>query len=193
MFDYLTNTVKMSHEVITSRLKPGGVAVDATAGNGNDTLLLARLVGSNGKVYSFDIQKQAIENTAELIGRENLSGIVSLIHSGHENMKEFVREKVDIILFNLGYLPGGNRSVVTSAESTVKAVKYGLQLLKPKGLMCIVVYTGHNGGPEERETLESYLKELDKRNFCVAKLAFLNRINAPYLILVEKSSGGSDS
>lgn len=191
MFNILANTVKMAHGFIRLRLGEGGTGVDATAGNGNDTLFLAECVGSTGKVFSFDIQKMAIEKTMKLLESNGFSQNVTLINAGHEKMKEYINQPVDAIIFNLGYLPGGDHSITTNPCSTIEAVTAGLSLLKPGGILCIVVYTGHPGGEEEQRALESYMETLDKKNFCTAKLYFMNRIKAPYLIIVEKSSGGS--
>lgn len=190
MFKVLSNTVKIAHGVISRHIPVGAIVIDATVGNGHDTLFLARCVGKTGHVYGFDIQEQAIENTLELLERENCLETVSLYKASHENMKLFVKEPVDLIVFNLGYLPGGDRNITTRPEATLAAVTEGLSLLKSGGLMIIVVYTGHPGGQEERDLLEANLSGLDKGIFCVGKLYFINRKQAPYLIIVEKSAGG---
>lgn len=191
MFNILANTVKIAHGFIRMRIGEGGTGVDATAGNGNDTLFLAKCVGNTGRVFSFDIQKMALAKTTELLQSNGFSHNVTLINDGHEKMIEYINQPVDAIVFNLGYLPGGDHSITTNPDSTIEAVKAGLSLLKPGGILCIVVYTGHLGGEEEQEALESFMETLDKKIYCSAKLYFMNRIKAPYLILVEKSSGGS--
>lgn len=193
MFRVLSNTVKIEHEIIAQHLSEGAVVVDATVGNGHDTLFLARCAGETGKVYGFDIQEKAIENTRELLKREDCLQTVTLHKTSHENMKRLVNEPVDLIVFNLGYLPGGDRNIITTPDATLEAVAQGLSLLKPGGLMSIVIYTGHSGGQEERDLLESFLSGLDKKSFCVGKLYFINREQAPYLIMVEKSAGGQVS
>ncbi len=187
MFRQLRNTVAMAHEYLGSTLGPGGVGVDATVGNGNDTLFMARLVGSDGRVYGFDIQEKAIQATVDLIAKNGYMDVVRLFHTGHENMGDCVTEPVDAVVFNLGYLPGGDHGIVTAPASTVQGVRQGLALLRPGGLMCIVVYTGHSGGEEERQAVEGFLQKLDKKEYCVGKLDFLNRERAPYLIVIEKS------
>lgn len=191
MFSSLANTVRMAHEFIRPRLGEGGVAVDATAGNGNDTLFLAKCVGNTGRVFSFDIQNIAVQNTRELLELNGLSENVTLINAGHEKMLEYINQPVDAVIFNLGYLPGGEHSITTKPESSVEAMKAGLSLLRPGGVLCIVVYTGHPEGEEEQNKIESFMEALDKKHFCAAKLYFMNRNKAPYLILVEKSLGGS--
>ncbi|WP_418792388.1 class I SAM-dependent methyltransferase [Phosphitispora sp. TUW77] len=187
MFDLFNNTVNIAHNYLKTIVKPGGVAVDATVGNGNDTLFLAGLVGIHGRVYGFDIQHEAIIKTSEALAEKGLLDITMLFELGHENMGRVITEPVDAVVFNLGYLPGGDHSIVTSPQTTLKAVAEGLSLLKAGGIMCIIIYTGHPGGLEEQECLESYLEGLNKKNYCVCKIDFLNRNKAPFLIVIEKA------
>lgn len=109
----LPKAVDEAREVISKVVKKGDVAVDATAGNGLDTLFLAKLVGESGRVYAFDIQKEALENTRQRLQKEDLLSRVELIRAGHENMEEYVPGHVSAVMFNLGYLPGGNHRVIT--------------------------------------------------------------------------------
>ena len=188
MFKGLNTTVQIAHHCLEAYLEPGGVAVDATVGNGQDTLFLARMVGHRGHIYGFDIQEQALRSAGKLLTENGYGEIAQLILIGHENMAQYVKQPVDVITFNLGYLPGGDRFVTTCPDSTLKAVKTGLGLLKPGGIMSIVVYTGHPGGYEEQQQLESCLHRLDKKEFCVSKLDVINRENAPYLIMIDKNN-----
>ncbi|MBU7007670.1 class I SAM-dependent methyltransferase [Phosphitispora fastidiosa] len=188
MFNLFRSTVNIAHGYLKTVVKPGGVAVDATVGNGSDTLFLAGLVGLNGRVYGFDIQPEAIRRTTEAVIENGYSELVKLFEQGHENMGDFINEPVDAVVFNLGYLPGGDHNIVTAPETTLTGVIAGLNLLKPGGVMCIVMYTGHSGGPEEQERLESYLRHLDKKLYYVCKIDFLNRNKAPFLLVVEKAS-----
>ena len=109
--------------------REGDRAVDATAGNGWDTLFLARLVGPDGRVYAFDIQQAALDETAALLRKNKLLERVDLIHAGHEAMASYVKEPVAAVMFNLGYLPGGDHSIVTRPESTLRGLAAALQLL----------------------------------------------------------------
>ncbi|MFA5880683.1 MAG: class I SAM-dependent methyltransferase [Eubacteriales bacterium] len=187
MFKKIKPTVLIAHDLLASYVQPGAVAVDATVGNGHDTLFLAQLVGQAGRVYGFDIQEEAVKKTAELLAQNGFTDTVRLFQAGHECLFDYVTEPVDAIVFNLGYLPGGDHNIVTGADSTTKAVRDGLALLKPGGIACLIVYTGHPGGPEEKEALGAFMQTLNKNEFCAARLDFLNRRNAPYLIIIEKS------
>ncbi len=184
----IENALSFSHELMQKCLQEGDVAVDATAGNGHDTVFLAKHVGQTGKVYSFDIQQQAVEATRERITRCEMAERVVVIHDGHEHMTSYVRVPVRGILFNLGYLPGGDKEIVTRPEKTLKAVRDGLQLLCPQGLMILVVYYGHPGGQEEKEALLCFLRKLDQKQYTVLMYHFVNQHNTPpFLIAIEKN------
>ena len=161
------------------QVKPGDICIDATAGNGNDTLTLCRLAGENGKVYAFDIQKAALEKTGRRLEAEGLRA--ELILDGHEHMEKYVKEKgeVSCIVFNFGYLPGGSHSLATRADTSIRAVEAGLSLLKKGGLMSLCIYSGGDSGFEEKEALLAWLKHLDGRRYLVIKSEYYNRPNHP--------------
>lgn len=184
----LGNAVYLAQMFLSEVLGEGGTAIDATAGNGYDTLFLARLAGPRGKVYAFDIQPLALQNTRLLLELNGYGDRVHLLLAGHEEMERFVAGPVDAVIFNLGYLPGGDHGVTSNAGTTVKAVQTALKLLKPGGRTSIVVYTGHPGGIEEYRELEEMTSTLDGRYFYVLKIEFLNRSRqAPFVIVIEKA------
>ncbi|MDA8235221.1 MAG: methyltransferase domain-containing protein [Clostridia bacterium] len=188
MYSLLPNAVILAKEYVAKALGPGGRAVDATAGNGHDTLFLARLAGEEGRVYAFDIQQAALDNTLERLRAAGVDKQVKLTLAGHEEMAGYVTEPVDVVMFNLGYLPGGDHGIITRPETTLVAVKEGLTLLKPGGLMTLVVYHGHAGGAEEAREVDEFAAGLTQEEFAVARLSFLNRRQAPhYVIIIEKS------
>jgi len=181
------NAVLLAQKFLAEVLDEGCFAVDATAGNGYDTLFLATSVGSSGKVYSFDIQRSALAQTAALLKENGLLDRVQLIHDGHENMAIYIKEAFRAVIFNLGYLPGGNHALITTAETTIKAVKAALEGLEPGGRISIVIYTGHTGASKESCALEDLAAGLDPEIYGVLKLSFMNRSAlAPYLVLVER-------
>lgn len=184
---YLTNVTDLTKLINKEIIKEGYVAIDATVGNGYDTEYLAGKVGCTGKVYGFDIQEKAIENTRKKLKEENLLDNVELILDGHENMDDYINEKVDSIFFNLGYLPKLDHNIKTKSETTVIALKKSLDLLKKNGILSICIYLGHDGGVEEKEAIEDLLFNLEQKNFDVLKCDFKNqKNNPPQLILVEK-------
>lgn len=184
----LGSAVYLAQMFLSQTLGSGGTGIDATAGNGYDTLFLASLVGPRGKVYAFDIQPLALQNTRLLLEQHGYAERVQLLQAGHEEMEKFVSSPVDAVIFNLGYLPGGDHGVTSSAGTTVKAVQTALNLLRPGGRVSIVVYTGHPGGKDEYQRLEEMASALNGRHFHVLKIDFLNRSQrAPSVIVIEKA------
>jgi SAM-dependent methyltransferase len=184
----LRGAVTLSHFYLRQRVRPGDLVLDATCGNGLDTLLLAELVGEGGRVWAFDLQPRAIVATRELLEQHGRLGCVELIEAGHERLGEFVTAGLTAAVFNLGYLPGGgDNPVITCPDSTVPALEQALQLLKPGGIITVSLYTGHPGGPEEALAVESWGAALSPKNFNVWCNRQLNRPGiAPYLVLVER-------
>lgn len=193
MFKLLPNAVKMAHRLVAAVLPEGATAIDATVGNGHDTLFLARNVGSLGKVYGFDIQTEALQSADDRLRAAGCRQQVTMIQAGHETMTEHIAGPVDAVMFNLGYLPGGDHGQITRADTTITAIEAGMKLLRPGGLMSIVVYTGHPGAAEERESVERLVRQLERREYCVVRMEFVNRSKKPpYLILIEKNDGSRE-
>jgi len=188
MYKYLNNVINIGKEVLKNKVAKGNIVIDATVGNGNDTILLAELVGEEGKVYGFDIQKEAINITKLKLIEKDLIERVYLINDGHENIDKYINEKVDLIIFNLGYLPGGNHEIVTKEETTISALEKSLNLLKENGLLLVTTYLGHNEGKKEDTRIKLYFSSLDQKKFNVLKFEFINQINyPPVLYCVEKN------
>lgn len=184
------NAVTICKDIINRYIKEGSIVLDATVGNGNDTLDLARLVTDKGKVYGFDIQSIAIENTKSLLIQNQLEDRVILIKDSHENIDKYIFKPLDFALYNLGYLPKGDKEIKTRPLSTVISVDKTLKLLKDNGILLIVSYIGHPGGLEEMKALEGYLKDLDQKQFSVLKNEFINQVNSPPLLyIIEKAEG----
>jgi SAM-dependent methyltransferase len=179
--------VPLSHFFLSQRLQPGDKAIDATCGNGQDTLLMARLVGEAGHVWAFDIQEDALCRTGELLAAEGVAGRVTLHHAGHERLRETVTERVKVVVFNLGYLPGGDHTLTTNAATTVAALQQSAELLLPGGIIVVALYTGQAGGVEEEEAVVRWGERLSPVAFNVWVHRQLNRSSAaPYLLLLEK-------
>lgn len=184
----LKNTVNLSKFFVKEYIKPGDVVVDATAGNGKDTLFLAQKVGEKGLVYAFDVQNLAIQRTKSLLKKHGLLERVKLIQDGHENIDVYLSaQKPSCIMFNLGYLPNSDHRIITKPDTTLKALEKSLKLLAPAGIISIVTYQGHPGGYEEHSAVISFTRKIDQRHFSVVHCKFINQINdPPELILIEK-------
>ena len=172
-------TAYMQH-FIRQQVMPGDICMDATMGNGNDTALLSRLAREKGQVIAFDIQKQALEHTAERLRKDNCPENYELILDSHENMLNYAEpETVSCITFNLGYLPGGDHSIATRADSSKKAVETGLHLLKKGGLMTLCIYSGGDTGFQERDAMLAFIRQLDPHKYLVIQSEYVNRPNDP--------------
>lgn len=184
---YDQNALKLCHRYWAEHLRPGMVCVDATAGRGRDTLLLCELLGENGHIYAFDIQADAIESTRQRLSEAGLLSRVALIHESHSRIADYVTE-VDAVVFNLGYLPGGDHAVGTCAAESIPAVGAALSLLKPEGFITICLYYGGDSGFAEHDALLDYLSQLDPKQYTVMVQQFYNRPNCPPIfIVIEKN------
>lgn len=181
---FIEKSLQMARNYISACVLDGDRVVDATTGNGHDTLFLAELVGEKGRVFSFDIQPEALANTRRRLETKNLADRVQLIQSGHENMCDFVRGKIAAVMFNLGYLPGGDHTLITLPDTTVEALAKSLQLLRRGGIVTMVIYSGHEGGREEKAAVIDYCRHLNQEHFTVLHYAIINQINEPPSLLV---------
>ncbi len=173
-------------ELIGPALYPGARAVDATMGNGKDTRWLCERVGPEGMVYAFDVQPEAVDRTRALLEADGLSHRATLFCRGHQHMAECVHEPVDVVMFNLGWLPGGEHGVTTRKETTLHAVDAALGLLKPEGLMTICVYPGHEEGARELEALVRWASNLDARRYDAMLKRYMNQPNHPPQLIAVK-------
>ena len=184
---------EFAHKFIEEQVKSGDTCIDATAGNGNDTEFLCTLVGENGRVYAFDIQQEALEHTRERLEKKGLENRAILLLCGHEYMKEKIvdckkrkedgkqetAEEISCIVFNFGYLPGGDHALGTKAETSICAIRQGLELLKKGGMMSLCIYSGGDTGFEEKDAILEYVRTLDSKKYLVICSQWYNRENDP--------------
>lgn len=196
----LTSIVPRGHDFLAEIVKPGEWVVDLTAGTGQDCLALWRMVGCDGRVIAFDIQTSALDRTAALLVEHGAcvrragcgdrplaaqSG-VDLVTDGHEHLNLYVAGEVAAVVANLGYLPGGDQSIITLPDTTLAALQQSVALLRCGGRLAVVVYPGHPGGQEEAEEVESFFATLDQDYMQVLKVQVANRPQAPFLFVGEK-------
>lgn len=174
------NTTDLAKQFISSVLKKGDFAIDATMGRGNDTVLLCELVGKKGTVLAFDIQQEAINSTKERLAQNNLENTATLILDSHENLDKYANENtVDLIVFNLGYLPKGNHNISTTPITTINALKKAMKILKINGHISLCIYQGGDTGFLEKDMIFEFLKNIDYKKFTVLITEFYNRPNFP--------------
>lgn len=194
----IPSILDFAHTLAAAGLEPGGLAIDATVGNGHDALFLVREVGSGGRVIGFDIQAEALSATRERVRSHvpDASDRLRLVHAGHETMTSHLEEdrigEVGAIMFNLGYLPGADHSVTTEPETTRRGLAASLDLLCPGGVITIVAYPGHEGGEEEAEIVAAWGASLPEDEFLVFSYRFANQTgDPPRLYAVEKREENS--
>lgn len=175
--------------LIEPAMYPGARAIDATMGNGWDTCWLCSLAGEAGHVYAFDVQAEAVARTKERLEAAGLAARATLFCAGHERMAELVDEPMDVVMFNLGWLPGAAHGVTTRTETTLAAVEAALKLLKPDGLLTVCAYPGHEEGARELEALKAWAARLDPQRFDAMMKGYLNQPNhPPQLLAVRKKA-----
>ena len=183
----LTRVTEFTQAIISGYIKNGDLAIDATMGNGNDTLFLSKMVGVEGRVVSFDIQQEALERTRILLQNNNIERAVTLVHDSHEHIDKYVCEKIACVMFNLGYLPGSNHSLTTMGRSTITALEKCLKLLKTNGIITLAIYWGHAEGVEEKASILEYANKLEPTKYHVMKMEYINQQNnPPFIVAIVK-------
>lgn len=168
----MSNHLHLAHAYWKELLNPGDLAIDATCGNGYDSEYLNSL---GAQVIGYDIQQEAIESARARVP----NGIFHL-----RSHAQFVEEEAKLIVYNLGYLPGGNKSITTRVETTFQSVKSAIKIATAVSITC---YPGHPEGAREEELLVEFVKMLDPRLWIVCYHQWLNRNKAPSLILLKKN------
>jgi len=173
----MINIVELSHKILNEFPNPN-IAIDMTAGNGYDSLFLAQIAK---KVYSFDIQDEAINNTLKLLEENNIQN-VSVLKESHDLFDIFVSEDIDLAIYNLGYLPSGNKDIKTSALIVINSLEKAIEHLNINGIIVIVVYL-HNH--DESLKISNFAKKLDSK-FDVMKYEVINKEQSPYIIKISR-------
>lgn len=170
------------HSVLQSSIEEGDFCIDATAGKGKDTLFLCENVGESGRVLAFDIQEDAIHQAEQLLANAGMQERVRFVLDGHEHMDQYAEEEsASVVLFNLGYLPGGDHNLATKESTTLEAAGKALSILKKQGVMCICIYSGGDSGFSEKEAVLAWAEALPAKEYDVISCPFINKPNNPPL------------
>lgn len=184
------NHIGLAHYFWRKHLKKGDIAIDATCGGGNDTLVLAEacLGQQAGHVYGIDIQKEAIKATGELLDKSFESpkrDRITLIHSSHAPLPEEIPE-ANLIVYNLGYLPGSDKTIKTLSHTTIESLESALERIAPEGLISVMLYPGHHEGLFEAQTLLNWSSDLSNEKYSLSHHYKPNNPKAPSLLLIQK-------
>jgi len=198
----LTRIVPWSQQLACEVLRPGDLAIDLTAGKGRDALALAQAVGESGQVVAFDLQAEALQQAAAFLHEHGWSTVfpgagetiperpgIYLVQGCHSTLAETVQRPVRAVMANLGYLPGGDPSLITQPESTLAALRQALDLLAVGGRLAVTVYPAHPGGAEEASAVDDFFRHLSRDLWQVLLLRVANRSEAPYLLVAERLKG----
>ena len=174
--------LEMAHDFLAQVITQDDIVVDATMGNGHDTFFLAKLAK---QVYAFDIQEQALEKTSQRLQEAGLTN-AELILQGHETVDQFVTE-VKAAIFNLGYLPSADKSIITQPQTTIEALDKLCHMLVKGGRIAIMIYYGHEGGDIEKDAVMDFVSQLPQQEYTATIYRTLNQINnPPFLVMIEK-------
>ena len=205
MKNIIQSTTELALHIARPYIREGKAVVDATCGNGHDTVALAKAVfpdygdgaaasennqecPTTPRLVAFDIQQRAVDATAGLLMEEGFgaqldAGNIRLVRDSHENMGDYLEEAC-LIMFNLGYLPGGDKEITTCTETTMKAIQRAAGLLIKGGLLSVTMYSGHREGAKEKAELLDFAKGLDSKMYHVAYVNMLNQPNCPPELLL---------
>jgi predicted methyltransferase len=182
----MIDLLNLHKQFILTHLREGDVAVDFTMGNGHDTEFLSKTVGKDGHVYAFDVQQQAVDSTAANLKKAGCPENYTLILDSHHKVKEYVQGPIRAGMFNLGYLPGSDKSVTTMRVTTMPAIEAAIELLDHGGVLLVAVYPGHAEGDAEGKMVLDYFQTLDRHVICCTLIRILNSPTSPFFIVVEK-------
>ena len=191
-FPLFQSHLDLAHFYWSQLIQIGDSVIDATCGNGYDTLKLCQLVLSmnKGKVYAFDIQLDAIDSANHYLNAHlspELRMRVDLQQRCHSSFPDFIKtESIKLIVYNLGYLPGGNKNTTTQSNTTLQSLVMAKELLQPGGIMSVTCYPGHPEGAQEQEVLLNYASHLSPKDWSCCHHVWLNRKEAPSLLLIQK-------
>lgn len=188
----MTRLTDQAQELIATVLHSGETAIDATAGNGHDSLFLCQTVGPTGSVYALDIQQMALDQTADRLQQSGFDNF-KLMCCDHSQLSQTIpsdcHQEIGTIMFNLGYLPGGDHTKITQQQSTIAGIEAALSLLRSGGILTVLAYPGHPGGAAETEAVSVLLNQLDTPRYIVKVLfAQSESALAPRLFIVKKTS-----
>lgn len=189
-FPLFQSHIDLAHAYWSSLVHPGDLVIDATCGNGHDTFILAQLVAS-GRLIAIDKQLSAIESTRERLAKnlpEDVFKQIEFLHQSHDTFpQDIIPESVKLIVYNLGYLPGGNKSITTVESSTLASLRVAIDLISPGGAICMTCYPGHPEGKIEEQAVLAFASKLSSMHWSCCYHQWVNRKEAPGVLFIQKA------
>ncbi len=187
-FQFPPRPTSLVQDLLAGLIEPGDVVVDATAGNGHDTVFLAKWVGESGRVLAFDVQQAALDSAAVRVAAEGFSDRVGFILESHVGMAAHAAAgSVAVVMFNLGYLPGDDHALTTETGTTLAALDAAAGLLRSGGVLSVICYPGHPAGEVEARSVEHWMETRTAAGWRVARYGAVGtRRPAPFLLLAKK-------
>lgn len=186
--DFPPRPTRMAWMILREMIREGDLAIDATAGNGHDTAFLAECVGRDGRVIAFDIQREALDSARLRLEELGMAACVEFHHRSHAEMGQLTTPRtVSAVMFNLGYLPGGDHALATTAGETLRAIEAAATVIKPGGVLSVICYPGHEAGEYEAEAVERHITDLAGAGWRLASYRIPGTLKpAPFLLIGRK-------
>ena len=181
----MIDLLELQKHFILTHLHEGDVAIDFTMGNGHDTEFLSKTVGDSGRVFAFDVQQMALDSTAKNLKAAGCPENYTLILDSHHNVKNYVDVPIKAGMFNLGYLPGSDKTVTTMRSTTLPAIEAAISLMDKDAIILVAVYPGHAEGEAEGKLICEYLSTLSRYKVCATRINILNSPTSPFFIIIE--------
>lgn len=181
----MLDLLKFQKSFILTHLHEGDTAVDFTMGNGHDTEFLSKTVGETGHLYAFDIQEQAVKSTAERLEKAGCPLNYKLILDSHHNANKYIDRPIKAGMFNLGWLPGGDKSITTMRKTTLPAIKSAIELMDRDAVITVAIYPGHAEGDAEGKMVAEFLATPVRYRYCCTQIKIVNSPTSPYFFVIE--------
>ena len=178
----------LAHEYWSKIVSPGDRVIDATCGNGMDMLALSKLLDGQGELIGYDIQKEAIQKSEALLKKSLTHDQFQIIAFHHQSHETFLEKSAKLIVYNLGYLPGGDKSITTQTETTLQSFQSACDVILPGGTISVMCYVGHEEGKREEGAIREFVQALPPDQWCCSHHRMINRHQAPSLYLIQRSS-----
>lgn len=175
--------LETAHQTWSALLSKEDLVIDATCGKGYDTIQLAKLAHL---VHALDIQEEAIEKTKQKAQELHLENIHYHQRCHSSFPSEISPGSIKLVVYNLGYLPGGDKEITTMTSTTLQSLNQACTLLKQSGMISIMCYPGHQEGKKEEGEILEWATNLDQALWRCCHHRWINKEKSPSLLFITK-------